>query len=64
MGRVVCKLKKVVLLVLLLWGGMVLSAQESVVTIEQARQTSYYTDAVTEDEIVVFTGGVASPAFL
>lgn len=58
MGRVVCKLKKVVLLVLLLWGGMVLSAQESVVTIEQARQTSYYTDAVTEDEIVVFTGGV------
>lgn len=58
MGGVVCKLKKVVLLVVLLWGGMALSAQESVVTIEQARQTSYYTDESTEDEIVVFTGDV------
>lgn len=46
------------LTLLLLWHGTPLVAEESVVTIESARQTSYYTDEITEDEIVVFSGGV------
>lgn len=52
------KLRNIILTLLLLSGGLGLHAQKSVITIEQARQTSYYTDETTEDEIVVFTGDV------
>ena len=52
------KLRTIILTFLLLFGALGLHAQENVVTIEQARQTDYYTDEATEDEIVVFTGGV------
>lgn len=46
------------LALLLLWSGASLAAEESLVTIESARQTSYYTDEATEDEIIVFSGDV------
>lgn len=58
MGFLGGKLRPIILTFLLLFGALGLYAQESVITIEQARQTRYYTHQDTEDEIVVFTGDV------
>ncbi len=53
------KLKYIIFFSLfLVWGSSSLSAETSVVTIESARTTSYYTDETTEDEVIVFTGDV------
>ena len=46
------------LLLFFLCGTLPLAAETSVVTIESAQNTSYYTDELTEDEIIVFTGDV------
>lgn len=56
-----CKTWRTSILSLLLFlacGALDLGAETSVVTIESARSTSYYTDEATEDEIIVFTGDV------
>ena len=48
-----------IFLLCFLWcGALSLFADTSTVTIESARNTSYYTDEASEDEIIVFTGNV------
>ena len=53
------KCKSIIFLLCFLWcGALSLFADTSTVTIESARNTSYYTDEASEDEIIVFSGDV------